>query len=172
MMMVTVLAPELYNFVAISQYLDAKVTLRDLKELTPSLTPAEGWTLAHALFANMGGFRIPVQNPPTPFYAKMMGLAVPDWPSLVVLTGESFTKLLKLQDLAPHRDGDSTKTMPSTGNDKNFVAEVEQSSSTGRLPRNHENVAREDHQSFKPTLPTEADIQDKSTSDLFANRSY
>ena len=42
MMMVTVLAPELYRFVVTSEYFGAKVTLRDLEDLIPDQTPALG----------------------------------------------------------------------------------------------------------------------------------
>jgi hypothetical protein len=64
---------------------DARYLLRDLQSLPKIQHPARGWTLAHAFFVNMGGFRIPVRD------------IADDWPSLIVLNGESFVKILQGQ---------------------------------------------------------------------------
>lgn len=83
--LVTVLAPEWYSGTAIQELADARRLLRDLKQLPKVQHPARGWTLAHAFFINMGGFRIPIQD------------IADEWPSLVVLKGESFLEILQEQ---------------------------------------------------------------------------
>ena len=83
--LITVLAPEWYSGTAIQELTDARRLLRDLRGLPKVQHPARGWMLAHAFFVNMGGFRIPVHD------------IADDWPSLVVLSSESFVKLLREQ---------------------------------------------------------------------------
>jgi hypothetical protein len=83
--LVTVLAPEWYFGTAIQELTDARRLLRDLQSLPKGQHLARGWTLAHAFFINMGGFRILVHD------------ISDDWPSLIVLKGESFVKLLQKQ---------------------------------------------------------------------------
>jgi len=84
--LVTVLAPEWYSGTAIQELTDARRLLCDLQRLPKVQHPARGWTLAHAFFVNMGGFRIPVQD------------IADEWPSLIVLKGESFVRLLQGQE--------------------------------------------------------------------------
>lgn len=84
--LITILAPEWYSGTAIQELTDAKRLLRDLQSLPKVQHPTRGWTLAHAFFINMGGFRILVQD------------IADDWPSLIVLNGESFVKLLQGQE--------------------------------------------------------------------------
>ena len=83
--LITILAPEWYSGTAIQELTDARRLLRNLQGLPKAQHPARGWTLAHAFFVNMGGFRIPVQD------------IADEWPSLVVLKGESFLKILQEQ---------------------------------------------------------------------------
>jgi hypothetical protein len=83
--LVSILAPEWYSGTAIQELTDARYLLRDLQSLPKIQHPARGWTLAHAFSVNMGGFRIPVQD------------IADDWPSLIVLNGESFVKILQGQ---------------------------------------------------------------------------
>jgi hypothetical protein len=80
--LVPVLAPEWYSGTAFQEFIDARRLLRDLEGLTKVQHPARGWTLAHAFFVNKGGFRISVQD------------IADDWPSTVVIKGETFVKLL------------------------------------------------------------------------------
>ena len=83
--LIPVLAPEWYSGTAIQELTDARRLLRDLQHLPQAQHPTRGWTLAHAFFVNMGGFRIPVHD-------------ISDgWPSLIVLKGESFVNLLQGQ---------------------------------------------------------------------------
>ncbi|KAM0700487.1 hypothetical protein Q7P35_012208 [Cladosporium inversicolor] len=84
--LITVLAPEWYSGTAIQELTDARRLLRDLHDLLKVQHPARGWTLAHAFFVNMGGFRVPVQD------------IADDWPPLIVLEGKSFVKLLQGQE--------------------------------------------------------------------------
>lgn len=79
--LITILAPEWYSGTAIQEL----TLLRNLQGLPKAQHPARGWTLAHVFFVNMGGFRIPIQD------------IADDWPSLVVLKGESFLKMLEGQ---------------------------------------------------------------------------
>lgn len=83
--LITVLAPEWYSGTAIQELTDSRRLLRDLNHLPKVQHPARGWTLAHAFFVIMGGFRIPVHD------------IADDWPSLIVLKGKSFVKLLQEQ---------------------------------------------------------------------------
>lgn len=50
--MFNILAPELIVLVAVKEYLSAKKGEKKIED--------EGWTLAHAFFADMGGFKIQV----------------------------------------------------------------------------------------------------------------
>jgi hypothetical protein len=83
--LITVLAPEWYSGTAIQELTDAQRLLHDLEGLPKVQHPARGWTLAHAFFVNMGGFRVAVQD------------IADDWPSLMVLKGETFVTLLQEQ---------------------------------------------------------------------------
>jgi hypothetical protein len=84
--LITILAPEWYSGTAIQELTEAKRLLRALRRLPEVQHPAQGWTLAHAFFVNMGGFRIPAQD------------IANDWPSMVVLKGERLVKLLHDQE--------------------------------------------------------------------------
>lgn len=81
--LITILAPEWYSGTAIQELTDARHLLRNLQGLPKAQHPARGWTLAHAFFVNMGGFRIPVQD------------IAHEWPSFVVPKGEIFLKILQ-----------------------------------------------------------------------------
>lgn len=87
--LITTLAPEFYTGVAIRERISAIQLLRDLEKLPESQHPPRGWTMAYAFFISMGGFRTPVQ-----------GLG-DDWPSVVVLRGETFLALLAEQGKYP-----------------------------------------------------------------------
>jgi hypothetical protein len=84
--LISVLVPEWYSGKAIQELTDARRLLRDLQSLPKARHPARGWTLAHAFFINMGGFRIPVQS------------IADEWPPLILLNGESFVRLLQEQE--------------------------------------------------------------------------
>jgi len=103
--LITVLAPEWYSGTAIQELTDARRLLRDLQGLPKAQHPARGWTLAHAFFVNMGGFRIPVHD------------IANGWPSLIVLKGESFAKLLQGQESILCQSDQSLGTLLPTETD-------------------------------------------------------
>lgn len=100
--LIIVLAPERYFGTAIQELIEAKRLLLDLQRVPKIQHPARGWTLAHAFFVNMGGFRIPVRD---------IG---DDWPSLVVLKGENFIKLLQEQGFILGQSGQPLGTVLPT----------------------------------------------------------
>lgn len=94
-MVITIIAPEYYAFVALENRGSARFFASRLKKLGEEMQPPGGWTTTHAFFAEMGGFAVRSNTTRRP-------------QDVTHLTGHSLLKLLEL-----HHQEINFKYLPS-----------------------------------------------------------
>lgn len=82
-MVITMIAPEYYAFVALENRGSARFFASRLKKLGEEMQPPGGWTITHAFFAEMGGFAVRSNTTRRP-------------QDITHLTGHSLLKVLEL----------------------------------------------------------------------------